>query len=111
MAIGLGLGFEFGLTAVSFAVIYAAAATKGSYLYQMVGKYGFMLTTLLAIFQTNIDAAAATPISMGLAFMLLIAFLMFFLIIDIAFFIWVIVPRRKNGQNWKTIMFGNMGGY
>lgn len=106
MAIGLGLGFEFGLTAIGFAVMYAAS--RESYIYQMLSKYGFVLMTLLAIFQTNIDAAAGAPVSMGLAFLLIVSVLLILLVIDTAFFFYLILPRRKNGEKWSKIVFGKV---
>jgi hypothetical protein len=104
MAIGLGLGLEFGLTAIGFAMIYVAS--RESYIYQMLGKYGFILTTLLAVYQTNIDAAAGAPVSLGLGIMLLTAILIIFMVIDTAYFFYLIIPRRKGGESWNKIIFG-----
>ncbi len=103
MAIGLGLGFEFGLTALGFVVLYG---TTQSFIYRMVGKYGFFLMSLLAVFQTNVDAAyASSPNIVGAAYWLLVALLLFSLFVDSMFFITKIIPRRKN-EKWAEIFFG-----
>lgn len=50
---------------------------------------------------------STTPLSVGLAFVLLIPILFMLLLIDTFFIIVVVLPmRREKKQSWKSIMFG-----
>lgn len=107
MTIGFGLGFMYTMAAIGFTVIFAASTIGKSYLYQLLGKYGFIITLILASTQTSSDAAyATTPDTLGFLFYFLFSLLLLLIAIDTAYMIYILIPRKRSGSTWKQMLFG-----
>jgi ATP-dependent Zn protease len=105
----LGLGTVFTIITLVFALMLYTGFKRESWLYVLIGKYGFILMLLLSALQMNIDSQyATTQASLGFFLMFIISLLIFLIMIDLFFFILMVLPRKKKGNSWKLIMFGKV---
>lgn len=103
------LGLIYAIIAFGFALIWVVSILKSSYIYNLIGKYGFILMIFLALIQGSIDYGyLKTPNTVGDAILLLSAILILFLIVDTLYFIILILPRKKRGDSWEFILFGRV---
>lgn len=102
------LGLIYALIAFGFALLWVVSNMRESYIYGLLGKYGFLIMALLAVTQGSLDGSYATvPASVGYFIMFSISLFMLFVVIDVGYFLYMIIPRRKKkGQSWKMILFG-----
>ena len=100
----LGLGIIYALGALGFMLMFAAG--KG-YFIRGIGRYGFMFLLLLAIFQENIDMAVSpTPVSVGLAFWMMLGFFVLLVVMDTLYVIVKVLPIKRAGKSWASVLFG-----
>lgn len=104
------LSLIYAITALGFVMLFVFGYLGSSYISLLIGKYGFLLFTLLAVIQGSIDYYTTTPNTVGEFIYLISSLFIVFLVIDTAFFITFIIPKRKRGKSWKVIMFGEVDG-
>lgn len=101
-----GLGTIYAILALGFMILFVGAVLRKSFIYLLIGKYGFLILGLLTIYQSNIDLGGGAPASMGFAVLLFASLLILLLVLDLAYFFTFIIPKRKGGQKWGEIIFG-----
>lgn len=101
------LGLIYALIALGFGMLWVISSMRQSYIYGLLGKYGFLIMALLAVVQGSLDGSYTTvPNSVGYFIYFAISLFMLFVVIDVGYFIYMILPRKKKGQAWKMILFG-----
>lgn len=99
----LGLGIMYAVGAVGFAIIFA---TSKGFVWKALGRYGFLFSLMLSVWQENLTSIAGAPMSLGLMLFMLIAFLVFSLVLDSLFIIMEVLPMRRKNKPWNEILFG-----